>query len=146
MKGITMKIENDVKKFPYIESYKRTLGRNSTILRMIELRKSKIEKLKSEISDLNWELENIVYPTIDNFDELKKVKPTVFKKKMGNHTYWVGKVYWYKKKLKDPVKGTGFYTKDWIWFQIGNVEKLKDKSMDELRNICKKKFYDKLKK
>ncbi len=65
---------------------------------------------------------------------------------MGNHIYWVGKVYWYKKKLKDPVKGTGFYTKDWIWFQIGRVEKFKGKSMDDLRDICKKKFYDKLKK
>jgi hypothetical protein len=65
---------------------------------------------------------------------------------MGNHTYWVGKVYWYKKKLKDPVKGTGFYTKDWNWFQIGRVEKFEGKSMDELRDICKKKFYDKLKK
>jgi len=37
-------------------------------------------------------------------------------------------------------------TKDWIWFQIGRVEKFKGKSMDELRDICKKKFYDKLKK
>ena len=141
-----MKVEIDRNKYPYIKSYKRTIGRKSSIKRSINSLELKIEKIKSKISDYELELENIVYPTIDNFDELKKVNPTVFKKKMGNHTYWVGKVYWYKKKLKDPVKGTGFYTKDWNWFQIGRVEKFEGKSMDELRDICKKKFYDKLNK
>ena len=134
-----MKCRIDKSKYNYLNNINQTLGRKSTLQKQIKRLQLKILMCENELND-------IVLPSIKDFQDLKNIKPTVFKKKMGNHTYWVGKVYWYKKKLKDPVKGTGFYTKDWIWFQIGRVEKFKGKSMDELRDICKKKFYDKLKK
>ena len=134
-----MKCRIDKSKYNYLNNINQTLGRKSTLQKQIKRLQLKILMCENELND-------IVLPSIKDFKDLKNINPTVFKKKMGNHTYWVGKVYWYKKKLKDPVKGTGFYTKDWIWFQIGRVEKFKGKSMDELRDICKKKFYDKLKK
>ena len=134
-----MKCRIDKSKYNYLNNINQTLGRKSTLQKQIKRLQLKILMCENELND-------IVLPSIKDFQDLKNINPTVFKKKMGNHTYWVGKVYWYKKKLKDPVKGTGFYTKDWIWFQIGRVEKFKGKSMDELRDICKKKFYDKLKK
>ncbi len=134
-----MKCRIDKSKYNYLNNINQTLGRKSTLQKQIKRLQLKILMCENELND-------IVLPSIKDFQDLKNIKPTVFKKKMGNHTYWVGKVYWYKKKLKDPVKGTGFYTKDWIWFQIGRVEKFEGKSMDELRDICKKKFYDKLKK
>ena len=139
MKENTMKCRIDKSKYNYLNNINQTLGRKSTLQKQIKRLQLKILMCENELND-------IVLPSIKDFKDLKNINPTVFKKKMGNHTYWVGKVYWYKKKLKDPVKGTGFYTKDWIWFQIGRVEKFKGKSMDELREICKKKFYDKLKK
>jgi len=139
MKENTMKCRIDKSKYNYLNNINQTLGRKSTLQKQIKRLQLKILMCENELND-------IVLPSIKDFQDLKNIKPTVFKKKMGNHTYWVGKVYWYKKKLKDPVKGTGFYTKDWIWFQIGRVEKFEGKSMDELRDICKKKFYDKLKK
>jgi len=139
MKENTMKCRIDKSKYNYLNNINQTLGRKSTLQKQIKRLQLKILMCENELND-------IVLPSIKDFQDLKNIKPTVFKKKMGNHTYWVGKVYWYKKKLKDPVKGTGFYTKDWNWFQIGRVEKFKGKSMDELRDICKKKFYDKLKK
>ena len=139
MKENTMKCRIDKSKYNYLNNINQTLGRKSTLQKQIKRLQLKILMCENELND-------IVLPSIKDFQDLKNINPTVFKKKMGNHTYWVGKVYWYKKKLKDPVKGTGFYTKDWIWFQIGRVEKFEDKSMDELRDICKKKFYDKLKK
>jgi len=139
MKENTMKCRIDKSKYNYLNNINQTLGRKSTLQKQIKRLQLKILMCENELND-------IVLPSIKDFQDLKNINPTVFKKKMGNHTYWVGKVYWYKKKLKDPVKGTGFYTKDWIWFQIGRVEKFKGKSMDELRDICKKKFYDKLKK
>jgi hypothetical protein len=139
MKENTMKCRIDKSKYNYLNNINQTLGRKSTLQKQIKRLQLKILMCENELND-------IVLPSIKDFQDLKNIKPTVFKKKMGNHTYWVGKVYWYKKKLKDPVKGTGFYTKDWNWFQIGRVEKFEDKSMDELRDICKKKFYDKLKK
>jgi len=139
MKENTMKCRIDKSKYNYLNNINQTLGRKSTLQKQIKRLQLKILMCENELND-------IVLPSIKDFQDLKNIKPTVFKKKMGNHTYWVGKVYWYKKKLKDPVKGTGFYTKDWIWFQIGRVEKFEGKSMDELREICKKKFYDKLKK
>ena len=134
-----MKCRIDKSKYNYLNNINQTLGRKSTLQKQIKRLQLKILMCENELND-------IVLPSIKDFQDLKNINPTVFKKKMGNHTYWVGKVYWYKKKLKDPVKGTGFYTKDWNWFQIGRVEKFEDKSMDELRDICKKKFYDKLKK
>ena len=134
-----MKCRIDKSKYNYLKNINQTLGRKSTLQKQIKRLQLKILMCENELND-------IVLPSIKDFQDLKNINPTVFKKKMGNHTYWVGKVYWYKKKLKDPVKGTGFYTKDWNWFQIGRVEKFKGKSMDELRDICKKKFYDKLKK
>ena len=134
-----MKCRIDKSKYNYLNNINQTLGRKSTLQKQIKRLQLKILMCENELND-------IVLPSIKDFQDLKNINPTVFKKKMGNHTYWVGKVYWYKKKLKDPVKGTGFYTKDWIWFQIGRVEKFEGKSMDELREICKKKFYDKLKK
>ena len=134
-----MKCRIDKSKYNYLNNINQTLGRKSTLQKQIKRLQLKILMCENELND-------IVLPSIKDFKDLKNINPTVFKKKMGNHTYWVGKVYWYKKKLKDPVKGTGFYTKDWIWFQIGRVEKFEGKSMDELRDICKKKFYDKLKK
>jgi len=134
-----MKCRIDKSKYNYLNNINQTLGRKSTLQKQIKRLQLKILMCENELND-------IVLPSIKDFQDLKNINPTVFKKKMGNHTYWVGKVYWYKKKLKDPVKGTGFYTKDWIWFQIGRVEKFEGKSMDELRDICKKKFYDKLKK
>ena len=134
-----MKCRIDKSKYNYLNNINQTLGRKSTLQKQIKRLQLKILMCENELND-------IVLPSIKDFQDLKNIKPTVFKKKMGNHTYWVGKVYWYKKKLKDPVKGTGFYTKDWIWFQIGRVEKFEGKSMEELRDICKKKFYDKLKK
>ena len=134
-----MKCRIDKSKYNYLKNINQTLGRKSTL-------QKQIKRLQLKILMCEHELNDIVLPSIKDFQDLKNINPTVFKKKMGNHTYWVGKVYWYKKKLKDPVKGTGFYTKDWNWFQIGRVEKFKGKSMDELRDICKKKFYDKLKK
>lgn len=139
MKEITMKCRIDKSKYNYLNNINQTLGRKSTLQKQIKRLQLKILLCENELND-------IVLPSIEDFQDLKSITPTVFKKKMGNHIYWVGKVYWYKKKLKDPVKGTGFYTKDWIWFQIGRVEKFKGKSMDDLRDICKKKFYDKLKK
>ena len=139
MKENTMKCRIDKSKYNYLNNINQTLGRKSTL-------QKQIKRLQLKILMCENELNNIVLPSIKDFQDLKNINPTVFKKKMGNHTYWVGKVYWYKKKLKDPVKGTGFYTKDWNWFQIGRVEKFEGKSMDELRDICKKKFYDKLKK
>jgi len=139
MKENTMKCRIDKSKYNYLNNINQTLGRKSTLQKQIKRLQLKILMCENELND-------IVLPSIKDFQDLKNIKPTVFKKKMGNHTYWVGKVYWYKKKLKDPVKGTGFYTKDWIWFQIGRVEKFEGKSMDELRDICKNKFYDKLKK
>ncbi len=139
MKENTMKCRIDKSKYNYLNNINQTLGRKSTLQKQIKRLQLKILMCENELND-------IVLPSIKDFQDLKNINPTVFKKKMGNHTYWVGKVYWYKKKLKDPVKGTGFYTKDWIWFQIGRVEKFEGKSMDELRDICKKKFYDKLKK
>ncbi len=138
MKENTMKCRIDKSKYNYLNNINQTLGRKSTLQKQIKRLQLKILLCENELND-------IVLPSIKDFQDLKNIKPTVFKKKMGNHTYWVGKVYWYKKKLKDPVKGTGFYTKDWIWFQIGRVEKFKGKSMDELRDICKKKFMKKLK-
>lgn len=134
-----MKCRIDKSKYNYLNNINQTLGRKSTLQKQIKRLQLKILLCENELND-------IVLPSIEDFQDLKSITPTVFKKKMGNHIYWVGKVYWYKKKLKDPVKGTGFYTKDWIWFQIGRVEKFKGKSMDDLRDICKKKFYDKLKK
>ena len=134
-----MKCRIDKSKYNYLNNINQTLGRKSTLQKQIKRLQLKILMCENELND-------IVLPSIKDFQDLKNINPTVFKKKMGNHTYWVGKVYWYKKKLKDPVKGTGFYTKDWIWFQIGRVEKFEGKSMDELRDICKNKFYDKLKK
>ena len=134
-----MKCRIDKSKYNYLNNINQTLGRKSTLQKQIKRLQLKILMCENELND-------IVLPSIKDFQDLKNINPTVFKKKMGNHTYWVGKVYWYKKKLKDPVKGTGFYTKDWNWFQIGRVEKCEGKSMDELRDICKKKFYDKLKK
>ena len=134
-----MKCRIDKSKYNYLNNINQTLGRKSTLQKQIKRLQLKILMCENELND-------IVLPSIKDFQDLKNINPTVFKKKMGNHTYWVGKVYWYKKKLKDPVKGTGFYTKDWNWFQIGRVEKFEGKSMDELREICKKKFYDKLKK
>ena len=134
-----MKCRIDKSKYNYLNNINQTLGRKSTLQKQIKRLQLKILMCENELND-------IVLPSIKDFQDLKNINPTVFKKKMGNHTYWVGKVYWYKKKLKDPVKGTGFYTKDWNWFQIGRVEKFEGKSMDELRDICKKKFYDKLKK
>ena len=134
-----MKCRIDKSKYNYLNNINQTLGRKSTLQKQIKRLQLKILLCENELND-------IVLPSMKDFQDLKNINPTVFKKKMGNHTYWVGKVYWYKKKLKDPVKGTGFYTKDWIWFQIGRVEKFEGKSMDELRDICKKKFYDKLKK
>ena len=134
-----MKCRIDKSKYNYLNNINQTLGRKSTLQKQIKRLQLKILMCENELND-------IVLPSIKDFQDLKNINPTVFKKKMGNHTYWVGKVYWYKKKLKDPVKGTGFYTKDWIWFQIGRVEKFEGKSMEELRDICKKKFYDKLKK
>ncbi len=134
-----MKCRIDKSKYNYLNNINQTLGRKSTLQKQITRLQLKILLCENELND-------IVLPSIKDFQDLKNINPTVFKKKMGNHTYWVGKVYWYKKKLKDPVKGTGFYTKDWNWFQIGRVEKFEGKSMDELRDICKKKFYDKLKK
>ncbi|RMZ48947.1 hypothetical protein EB821_04935 [Candidatus Marinimicrobia bacterium PRS2] len=139
MKENTMKCRIDKSKYNYLNNINQTLGRKSTLQKQIKRLQLKILMCENELND-------IVLPSIKDFQDLKNINPTVFKKKMGNHTYWVGKVYWYKKKLKDPVKGTGFYTKDWNWFQIGRVEKFEGKSMDELRDICKKKFYDKLKK
>ena len=139
MKENTMKCRIDKSKYNYLNNINQTLGRKSTLQKQIKRLQLKILMCENELND-------IVLPSIKDFKDLKNINPTVFKKKMGNHTYWVGKVYWYKKKLKDPVKGTGFYTKDWNWFQIGRVEKFEGKSMDELRDICKKKFYDKLKK
>ena len=133
-----MKCRIDKSKYNYLNNINQTLGRKSTLQKQIKRLQLKILMCENELND-------IVLPSIKDFQDLKNINPTVFKKKMGNHTYWVGKVYWYKKKLKDPVKGTGFYTKDWIWFQIGRVEKFEGKSMDELRDICKKKFMKKLK-
>ena len=138
MKENTMKCRIDKSKYNYLNNINQTLGRKSTLQKQIKRLQLKILMCENELND-------IVLPSIKDFQDLKNINPTVFKKKMGNHTYWVGKVYWYKKKLKDPVKGTGFYTKDWIWFQIGRVEKFEGKSMDELRDICKKKFMKKLK-
>ena len=138
MKENTMKCRIDKSKYNYLNNINQTLGRKSTLQKQIKRLQLKILMCENELND-------IVLPSIKDFQDLKNINPTVFKKKMGNHTYWVGKVYWYKKKLKDPVKGTGFYTKDWIWFQIGRIEKFEGKSMDELRDICKKKFMKKLK-
>ena len=119
---------------------------------MIKKRESKIQSLKDEIQQLESELKDEIQPLINHDDDLKNIKPTVFKKKVKQYEYWYGKVYWYKKSLKDPVKDRGFYSKGWIWFHLGSTKKVNQKYGDipedelkwKLRELTKKKFYESL--
>jgi hypothetical protein len=143
-------------KFPptsYSDNPKKILGRKSTIQRMIKTRESRIQFLKDEIDQLDDELRSIVQPLIDHDNELMNIRPTIFKKNVKQYEYWYGKVYWYKKNLKDPVKGKGFYSKGWIWFHLGSIKKVnqefgdipEDELKEKLRELTKIKFYEDLK-
>ena len=145
---------------PVIKEVRQSIGRKSTLERMIKNRHDKIQKLQEEIRIYEHERKQVtkeINSMKTNFD----LNPIILYNRGRGKQYVQGKIWWYDEKKgfglkvgKKESKGN----KKWHYFSLGRMDEcdetfLKDEYGDEWEyemmnkedwiQVCKQKFFNK---
>ena len=145
---------------PVIKEVRQSIGRKSTLERMIKNRHEKIQKLQDEIRIYEHERKQVtkqINSMKTNFD----LNPIILYNRGRGKQYVQGKIWWYDEKKgfglkvgKKESKGN----KKWHYFSLGRMDEcdekvLKDKYGEEWEyemmnkedwiQVCKQKFFNK---